>query len=91
MVKLGAKESALVAVGASRAANCTSCLEDTVNWAKEFGANQGEIEVAVEIGKWVRAGTTVQSDPFALASRYNAFQISRAFLVNEGYAELGWR
>lgn len=50
-MKLESKTTALVAVGASTAANCTGCLEKTLNMAKEAGADQEEIGEAVEIGR----------------------------------------
>jgi AhpD family alkylhydroperoxidase len=62
---LGLKSSALVAVGASTAANCIGCLEKTVSMAKEAGADDEEIAEAVEIGRRVRAGAASKLDDFA--------------------------
>ena len=64
-MKLESKTTALVAVGASTAANCTGCLEKTVSMAKQVGADEEEIGEAVEIGRRVRAGTASKLDQFA--------------------------
>ena len=76
-LKLDAKASALVALGASTAANCTGCLQETVDAAEELGADEEQIEEAIEIGKRIRDGAAAKLDPFALTSRYHAFEISR--------------
>jgi AhpD family alkylhydroperoxidase len=64
-MKLELKTTALVAVGASTAANCTGCLEKTVSMAKEAGADEEEIGEAVEIGRRVRAGAASKIDQVA--------------------------
>jgi len=71
------KASMLVAIGASTAANCTGCLEETVSMARRLGANEEQIGSAIEIGKRVRDGTAAKLDPFALTARYHAYEISR--------------
>jgi len=64
-MKLAAKTTALIAVGASTAADCAGCLEKTVSMAKEAGADQGEIGEAIEIGRRVRAGAATKIDQLA--------------------------
>jgi AhpD family alkylhydroperoxidase len=76
-MKMDPKTSILVAIGASTAANCTGCLEETVSMARELGAMDEQIGSAIEIGKCVRDGASAKLDPFALTSRYHAFEISR--------------
>jgi AhpD family alkylhydroperoxidase len=76
-MKLDSKASILVAIGASTAANCTRCLEETVSMARELGAMDEQIASAIDIGKRVRDGASAKPDPFALTSRYHALEISR--------------
>ena len=76
-MKLDPRARILVAIGAVTAANCTDCLEETVGMAKQLGANEEQIGATIEIGKRVRDGATAKLDPFALTSRYHAFEISR--------------
>jgi len=64
-MKLEAKTTALIAVGASIAANCAGCLEKTVCMAKEARAGEEEIGEAVEIGRRVRAGAANKLDQLA--------------------------
>ena len=64
-MKLEVKTTALIAVGASTAANCAGCLEKTVSMAKEAGADEEEIGEALEIGRRVRAGAASKLDQFA--------------------------
>ena len=64
-MRLKVKTTALIAVGASTAANCAGCLEKTVSVAKEAGADEEEIGEAVEIGRRVRAGAASKLDQFA--------------------------
>lgn len=78
-MKLDPKTSALVAIAASTAANCTTCLEKTLNMAKKLGAAEEQIGAAVEIGTRVSAGAAAKPDPFGLTSRYHEFEISRMF------------
>ncbi len=76
-MKLNAKASMLVAIGASTAANCTDCLEERVGFARQLEVSDEQIDSAIAIGKRVREGATAQMDPFALTARYHAFEISR--------------
>jgi len=64
-MRLEVKTTALIAVGASTAANCAGCLEKTMSMAKEAGADEEEIGEAVEIGKRVRAGAASKLDQVA--------------------------
>ncbi len=52
----------LIAVGASVAANCQSCVQYHVGKAAEYGIDQGEIAQAVEIGRMVRKGAAAKMD-----------------------------
>jgi AhpD family alkylhydroperoxidase len=52
----------LIAVGASVAANCQSCLLINATKARENGADDQEIAEAIGIGKMVRAGAASKMD-----------------------------
>ena len=56
---------ALIAVGASVAANCQHCLEYNVGAALRCGANSQQIAEAVEVGRRVRLGAASKIDKFA--------------------------
>jgi AhpD family alkylhydroperoxidase len=56
---------ALIAVGASVAANCRHCLEYNVGTALQCGTNNQQIAEAVEIGRRVRLGAAAKIDKFA--------------------------
>ena len=62
---LDSKTQAVIAIGASIAANCTGCLEKTVSMAKELGIREEEIRAAIDVGKRVRAGAAAKLDQFA--------------------------
>ncbi|MEW6406175.1 MAG: carboxymuconolactone decarboxylase family protein [Chloroflexota bacterium] len=64
-MKLDDHTRALIAVGASVAANCQPCLKSTVAMALESGADNEELEEAVEVGKRVRRGAASKMDDFA--------------------------
>ena len=64
-MKLDLKTQAVIAIGASTAANCTGCLEKTVSMAKELGVEDEEVGAAIEVGKRVRAGAAAKMDQFA--------------------------
>ena len=70
----------LVAIGASTAANCTSCLKRTVSMAKELGIEEDEIGAAIETGRRVRAGAAANMDEFATTVNSVTAQSSK----NEG-------
>lgn len=52
----------LVAIGASVAANCLSCLEYHIGKAAEYGVDGQEISQATEVGKLVRRGAAAKMD-----------------------------
>ncbi|MEK6645716.1 MAG: carboxymuconolactone decarboxylase family protein [Candidatus Firestonebacteria bacterium] len=56
------KAKELIAIGASVTANCQPCLNYHVSKAKENGANEQEIEEAIEVGKMVRKGAMGKMD-----------------------------
>ena len=56
----------LIAIGASIAANCQTCLEYHVQKAKENGADQQQISRAIEVGKMVRKGAAGKMDKVIL-------------------------
>ncbi len=55
----------LIAVGASIAANCQPCLQYHVGKARENGADDEEIRMAIAVGKTVRQGAALKMDRFA--------------------------
>ena len=55
----------LIAIGASIAANCQSCVEYHVGKAAEFGIDQQEIAQALEVGRMVRKGAAAKVDKVA--------------------------
>ena len=52
----------LVAVGASVAANCQSCVEYHVGKAAEYGVDRAEVAQAIDTGKMVRRGAAAKMD-----------------------------
>ncbi len=64
-MKLDNQTLALIAIGASVAANCQPCLEHNVNTAQKCGADGQEIAEAIEVGKRVRQGAASKMDAFA--------------------------
>jgi AhpD family alkylhydroperoxidase len=67
-MKLDNHTKALIAVGASIAANCQACLQSTMAMAQESGAEEQEIAEAIEVGKRVRKGAASKMDAFAAGS-----------------------
>jgi AhpD family alkylhydroperoxidase len=57
---------ALIAIGASITANCQPCLNYHVSKAKEAGADEAEISMAIEVAKAVRKGAAAKMDDFAV-------------------------
>jgi AhpD family alkylhydroperoxidase len=55
----------LIAIGASVAANCQSCVEYHLAKAAEYGIDQIELTQAVEIGRRVRKGAAARVDQAA--------------------------
>ena len=54
------KTKELIAIGASVSAHCQPCLEFHTSQAKQAGASLSEITEAIEIGKMVSKGASVQ-------------------------------
>jgi AhpD family alkylhydroperoxidase len=61
-MKLDARTTELIAIGASVTANCLSCLEYHVGKATESGVDGDEITQAVDVGKMVRRGAAGKMD-----------------------------
>ena len=59
----GVKE--LIAVGASVAANCQSCLQFHVSKAREKGIDEEKLAAAIAVARAVREGATEKMDRFA--------------------------
>jgi AhpD family alkylhydroperoxidase len=55
----------LIAVGASIAANCQSCLQSNIVKARENGCDEQEIAEAIWVGKMIRRGAASKMDAFA--------------------------
>jgi AhpD family alkylhydroperoxidase len=54
----------LIAIGASVAANCKSCLEANLAKARECGADENELAQAIWVGRIVRKGAGSKMDDF---------------------------
>jgi AhpD family alkylhydroperoxidase len=77
---------ALIAVGASIAANCQPCLEHNVRTALQCGANSQQVVEAIDIGRRVRQGAASQMDKFALNMNGATGEAMRG---SEGVCECG--
>jgi AhpD family alkylhydroperoxidase len=55
----------LIAIGASVAANCQSCVEYHTGKASEHGVESSDIAQAIEIGRMVRRGAAAKVDQVA--------------------------
>ena len=64
-MQLDERTMRLVAVGASIAANCQSCLQTNLVKARENGSDEQEIAEAIWVGKMVRKGAAAKMDRFA--------------------------
>jgi len=64
-MNLDTRMKALIAVGASVTANCQPCLQYHVAKAREAGAEDAEIAVAIGLAKAVRKGAAAKMDDFA--------------------------
>ena len=62
---LDERMTALIAVGASVAANCGPCLDHHAGKARAAGAGADEIAQAIEVGKGARAGAAMMMDRHA--------------------------
>jgi AhpD family alkylhydroperoxidase len=77
-MKLDNHTLALIAVGASVAANCQPCLERNYSTALQCGADAQEIAEAIEVGKRVRHGAAVKMDKFAIGLDSASLYTTRA-------------
>lgn len=64
-MKMDTRIKELIAVGASVTANCQPCLQYHVSKARESGADDEEIEIAIAVAKTVRKGAAAKMDDFA--------------------------
>ena len=64
-MELNEKVKELVAVGASITANCQPCLQYHVEKALASGADSGEVQAAIEVGRQVRKGASAKMDQFS--------------------------
>ena len=64
-MKLDTRIKELIAVGASVTANCQPCLQYHVSKARESGADDEEIDIAIAVAKTVRKGAAAKMDDFA--------------------------
>ena len=62
---MNAQTRELIAIGASITANCQPCLEFHVDKAREYGAGEKEMSMAVAVGKTDRKGAAAKMDEFA--------------------------
>ncbi len=63
-MKLDTRTKELIAVGASVTANCQPCLQYHVSKAREAGADDDEIVIAIAVAKAVRKGASAKMDDF---------------------------
>ncbi len=64
-MKVDSRTKELIAVGASITANCQPCLQYHVSKARESGADDEEIIIAIAVAKAVRKGAAAKMDDFA--------------------------
>ncbi len=64
-MSLDARTKALISVGASITANCQPCLQYHVSMARESGADDEDITMAIAVAKAVRKGAAAKMDDFA--------------------------
>lgn len=55
----------LIAIGASVTANCQPCLQYHVSKARENGADDEELDIAIAVAKAVRKGAVAKMDDYA--------------------------
>ncbi len=63
-MKIDDRTMRLIAVGASVAANCQSCLQTNINKACQEGIDAQDIAEAIELGKMVWKGAASKMDKF---------------------------
>lgn len=56
------KTKEMIAIGASVTANCIPCIRYHFNKGREVGLSDGEIKVAIQVGKSVRTGAAQKWD-----------------------------
>jgi AhpD family alkylhydroperoxidase len=61
---LDEKTKSLIAIGASVTANCQPCVELHVKRAHENGADEQQINMAIEVALSVRKGSAGKMDDF---------------------------
>ncbi len=76
-MKLDERTKELIAVGASVTANCLPCLQYHVTKARESGADDEEISVAIGVARAVRKGAAGKMDDFAAGLRTAAEQVGQ--------------
>ncbi len=64
-MKLDEHYMRLIAIGASVAANCQTCLEINLARARECGADDDELTQAIWVGRMVRRATGSKFDEFS--------------------------
>ncbi len=64
-MKLDDRTKELIAVGASVTANCQPCLQYHVSKARESGADDEALALAIAVAKAVRKGASAKMDDFA--------------------------
>jgi AhpD family alkylhydroperoxidase len=64
-MQLDERTMRLIAVGASIAANCHSCLQANIDKALGNGCDEQEIAESIWVGKMIRRGAATQMDSFA--------------------------
>jgi len=77
-MKLNDHTQALIAVGASFAANCRPCLQSTMAMARECGVDDQEIAEALEVAKYIRNGAAAKMDLIAMDLIPTAFSGAQA-------------
>jgi AhpD family alkylhydroperoxidase len=71
-MRLDARVTELIALGAATAANCTTCLEHHMAKAQDIGLSAEEITAALEVGRRVRQGAASSLDRVAVRLGVNA-------------------
>jgi AhpD family alkylhydroperoxidase len=86
MINLDRRTARLIAVGASVAANCQTCLKAAAVKAGQDGIKEKDIAEAIEIGNMVRHCAASNMDEFA-ASISRAAATSSSQAATEGACE----
>ncbi len=64
-MKLDNRMKELIAIGASVTANCQPCLQYHLSKARESGADNEDLAIAIGVAKAVRKGASAKMDDFA--------------------------